>query len=492
MGFKEDVDFARFLTMGAYGAVALKRDLEGRGHQIIELERYAMGNKVWSVKVKRLRIPDLLCVRCGRRFESKAKSKLEIKLSHSATSGREWHAGGMREDDVFGFIRVVLAEGGPRTGSPIYVTRAALHEAMDSVKAGTRKAVSEGAEADISWPIWVPSYSGYLPLIVPLDDEGNIYVHKSSGGKGVYRTKNWSQSYLYLAPGDSFEGGFTAVAGCVAPADVDCKADRWDWRADLSSARSDDRYAAVKSCYARTQYDLVKYLNGIVTSEDEDWRIRLEAIGVLASTDASSWVPSLRAVATDVTVPLEQQMEAVLLLSELDSAEASDALYSAATAEMGMHEEVRSAAVWGLGVGSARRPDRVVEFLADESDRVALHAASALSGVLSPQVTESLKKWLIAGEERKAAVAASVLARNGRIQALLDVVEATDGLGSLLALRALGDLPRAQVERSAGSGVNRETLRLLEPIWVQHRDWLRNPENAGALDILDAQQVRFS
>lgn len=60
MGFKEDEDFARFLTMGAYAAAAVSDDLDARGHRIIELERYAKANKIWSIKVKRLRLPDLL------------------------------------------------------------------------------------------------------------------------------------------------------------------------------------------------------------------------------------------------------------------------------------------------------------------------------------------------------------------------------------------------------------------------------------------------
>ena len=52
MGFKEDEDFVRFLTMGAYGTAEISADLErSHGHQIVELERYARGNKVWAIKV---------------------------------------------------------------------------------------------------------------------------------------------------------------------------------------------------------------------------------------------------------------------------------------------------------------------------------------------------------------------------------------------------------------------------------------------------------
>jgi hypothetical protein len=107
MGLKEDAKFARFITMGALGAQRVAEDLERRGHRIVELERYAMANKIWSTKVKRLRMADLVCVACGRRFEAKAKTKLEVKLSDSRQEGRGWSEG-MRDEDVFGFLPVAL------------------------------------------------------------------------------------------------------------------------------------------------------------------------------------------------------------------------------------------------------------------------------------------------------------------------------------------------------------------------------------------------
>lgn len=492
MGFKEDADFARFLTLGAHGAVIIKRDLEQHGHDIIELERYAMGNKVWSIKVKRLRIPDLLCIRCGRRFESKAKSKLEIKLSHSASHGREWYAGGMRENDIFGFVRVVLTGNDAHAGKPLYVTRSALHAAFDSVKSGTRKAISEGSEADISWPIWVPSYSGQLPHIAPIDDEGNIYVHSEDGRIRTYkRRRHWSQVHLYIAPGEEFVGEYTAVAGCVEPASIRCAGDTWDWQADLFSQSPDDRYAAVKSCYKRSSSEVTELLRPIASNSEEDWRIRIEAAGVLAAIDPSSWVPFLESVAADTSLPPEQQIESVFVLSEISADGATDALYRVAQADKNRLEEVRAAAVWGLGTGVRKSPERVIDFLADDSDRVALHAASALTRKLSPEIVKSLQGWLMENQVRKAASAAFLLARHGYVQELLDVVTSSSGLGAMLALRALGDLSPDQVLQETSRVVPAHVLKVLRPLWVQHQDWLRRPENVGVIDLLDAQHLRF-
>lgn len=78
MAFKEDWSFLDKITMGAVGTESVITQLNAYGHQVIELERYCTSNKIWATKIKRLRIPDLLCLRCGKRIESRAKSKLGI------------------------------------------------------------------------------------------------------------------------------------------------------------------------------------------------------------------------------------------------------------------------------------------------------------------------------------------------------------------------------------------------------------------------------
>src|SRR5690606_35905364 len=144
-GFKEEVKFARFLTYGVRGTLTVSEDLKRRGHVMAELERYAAGNKIWGVRPKRLRMPDLLCLRCGRRFESKSKSKLELKLSRGG-EGREWFSGGMRDNDVFAFVWIGGEGEDDPIGRPYYVTTADLHAQLDKVKAGTRKAIADGSE----------------------------------------------------------------------------------------------------------------------------------------------------------------------------------------------------------------------------------------------------------------------------------------------------------------------------------------------------------
>nr|MDT0663477.1 hypothetical protein [Micromonospora sp. DSM 115978] len=490
MGFKEDADFARFLTMGAYGAAAVKADLELRGHRIIELERYALANKVWSVKVKRLRLPDLLCVFCGRRFEAKAKSRLEIKLSHSGTDGRAWYSGGMRHDDVFAFLRVVLGGDAPRIGRPLYVTRAGLESAIETVKDGVRKAISQGAEADVKWPVWVPSYSGAL---VGRDgaDPACVVVQSQTGRIQKYRSGlAWPRVHTYLDQGEQFEANSTIVAGPVPPADTQCPGKVWDWENDLSSAEQDSRYPAIKAARFRVAEGTHGKIPEIALNGSEDWRVRLEAVALLAAAETRPWPRRLGLLAVDTSRPVEQQMEAVLVLSEIPRPFAADILAEVAVETEARHQDVRAAAVWGLGLGATADPIRSLSFAADPNDLVALHSVAALPVDLPLQVASILSEWMTGGDERQAASAATILARHGEVGRLLEVT-ASGGSGALFAVRALGDLPREVVEAKAGRPLRPEEIQVLAPIWIQHSDWLRRPQNAHGLEALANQRIRF-
>ena len=71
---------------------------------MVELERGSTETKLWKeVKRKRVRIPDLVCTRCGQRAESRAKTKAELSMSHSLTDQERAWDFGMVEGDYIGF-----------------------------------------------------------------------------------------------------------------------------------------------------------------------------------------------------------------------------------------------------------------------------------------------------------------------------------------------------------------------------------------------------
>lgn len=77
--FKSDDSFLRKLVIGAAGTNTTIDRLKTMGFNPIELERGSTGFKIWKkIKIKRVRVPDILCLNTGMRFESRGKTKLEI------------------------------------------------------------------------------------------------------------------------------------------------------------------------------------------------------------------------------------------------------------------------------------------------------------------------------------------------------------------------------------------------------------------------------
>lgn len=93
--FKTDVSFLEKISAGATGTTQVFVDLKRQGHSPIELERGSMSFKIWKkIKIKRVRVPDILCVRCGIRVESRAKTDLQVTMSHSISDPmRGWDFG---------------------------------------------------------------------------------------------------------------------------------------------------------------------------------------------------------------------------------------------------------------------------------------------------------------------------------------------------------------------------------------------------------------
>ena len=164
MGFKADTSFLRFLSMGAVGVHRTMDRLRDRGFEPIELERYRGSNKIWTTKVKRLRLPDLLCVKTGMRVEVRAKTDLKIRMNDApATPDRVWNAG-LRDDDIVALITCFDGDDGPEPADDaVYFTVGALRASVDRSRLGPPKSASEGAERDRTWPATVPTRDGTVP-----------------------------------------------------------------------------------------------------------------------------------------------------------------------------------------------------------------------------------------------------------------------------------------------------------------------------------------
>jgi hypothetical protein len=131
-----------------------------------------MNYKIWKkIKIKRIRVPDILCVKCGIRVESRAKTKLEVTMSHSFSDpDRGWDAG-LKDND---YVVLVVCK---KTGEcPIDWQASDLIQyiAVKDLRAAERqqrivhvkpKGAGEGFEARITWPAVIASAGGTIKAV---------------------------------------------------------------------------------------------------------------------------------------------------------------------------------------------------------------------------------------------------------------------------------------------------------------------------------------
>lgn len=493
MAFKQDEDFLRFITMGAAGSAHAARYLTvEHDHRMVELERYAMANKLWTTKIKRLRVPDLVCLDCGLRVEARAKSKLEIKLSDSETAGREWHQG-LRNEDVVAFVPWDGDRQTPRSNVECF-TVGALHESVEHSKLGPRKSASEGAERDRTWPARVPRYGGE---VLEVDDDGQrVKLHLDTDRRQTYRIDLDTPAYGYVEAGERAEADEQFLLGVVPPPSADelsCPGRTRDEREELTSQDAVTRYIAVKVTGLQEDAGVVETLRA-VAYEDEDPRIRLEAWGSLARIDPETYTAAVASTAEnrdpDDPSAMAMAMEAVFILSEVGTPAARDALDRLA-ADRSLDSEARCAAVWGLGVAGVGEADRVVRYIADEDEAVALHALAGI-GSLSEQVASRVGEILAeAATDAEAAAAAALLAAQERLGAdiLLELAGRKGHVG-VWALAGLGQLDEVVVRSVSSGRLTPELERVLEPAWALNRSWLRKQEVDTPLRFLQRQTIR--
>ncbi len=165
--FKTDVSFLEKISIGATGTKKVFDDLKRQAHAPIELERGSMSFKIWKgIKIKRVRVPDILCVKCGKRVESRAKTKLQITMSHSIASPERGWDFGLNDEDFIALVSCKKAGEDPTDWQASdlvqYIQVSYLRKVFRDKKVITErpKGVEEGFETRISWPCAVASCDG--------------------------------------------------------------------------------------------------------------------------------------------------------------------------------------------------------------------------------------------------------------------------------------------------------------------------------------------
>jgi len=487
MGFKTDTSFLRFLSMGAIGVRQTMRQLRSAGFQPIELERYCASNKIWMTKVKRLRLPDLLCVRTGLRLEVRAKSDLKIRMSDAPNNPeRTWDAG-LRDNDIAAFIAIIEDADGKQTPADeaVFFTVRALRASSGQSTLGPPKSASEGAERDRTWPAVIPTQNGIVQSVTA----EKLSVEMHIGDARRRQTYTLNGKHAYVRAGDRFRAEVSILAGAPAErANIGAFMQAtYDPLAGLHEANPVDRYAAVKALPHREDLraQAVPALEGLLASESEE-RVALEAAGSAATLGSALGQQRIGEVLWGEGRQ-DVRMEAVLILTELGSQFSMQELIRVAGDAHFEGDEIRQAAVWGLGKAGLKAYREIVPFIGDSDENVALHAIVSFGSDTPENVVRSLVSELVSGENRRGAGASEAL-RLIANEAVLRVLLEASADGNDWVLATLGRLPPAVVRPAvAGTALASRLAPML--LLSEGANWLASENRVMDIAFLAKQNL---
>lgn len=463
--FKADWSFLEKISMGVAATCAAMDVLRAQEHQIIELERYSTSKKIWQTKIKRLRVPDLLCLNCGNRYECRGKSKLEVSMSHSDTDPtRAWDFG-LRNNDVAVFI---ACRKDPHTGlweatSVLNAFRIGdLRDVGGKAILSRPKSREEAAERDLEWPSYVPSFSGTVHSAT-----ADSVILQKRNGRLLRRDleRGGHKMFAYLKPGQEFEAGSTIVASVVPRAgDIKCSARRGQYQfdQDLQSRDTTDQYIAAKALRhnAERAKASAKTLSTLLKSTNVDPRLRLETAATLVALgDEEGWSFLERCTvgAADHTLT----MEAVLILGEIIDDQRAQALLSGLARNAAIYPEVRAAAVWSMQ-GNPELLEAVVPLLGDSDDGVAMHAVVAASQMVEAGNCRTLVRQLGKGDRLSSGIVRVFLESDKEdwVEPVVDeAIKCTDPSRRSWLFYLVGCLGKPRVDRFLGRyGTNGKRL----------------------------------
>lgn len=372
-GFKSDTSFLEKISMGAIATRRVFDHLQEQGHQPLELERGSMSFKIWkNIKIKRIRVPDLLCVTCGCRVESRAKTKLEISMSHSFSDQERGWDYDLHESD---FVALVICR---RVGEgPVdwkadelvqYVSVRDLRhaESNNQIIFMEPKGAEEGFESRVTWPAAIATSAGTVESVTDhriqyRRQDRRVITIPLSRKHGIILQP-------LVVPGEIIAENQVLAAvmpvyrhfGCSTPVGEAYYIER------LSRLSLSDRYASAKALSTLFSANASSALLAKLNQEDENIYIKLEAaISLARHGNEAGWAFLSSRLSDDY---LQNRLEAVIALGEIQSDRACELLSSVLSDEK-QHPEIRSGAAWALG---EQRSDSVLDALINSFS--ALHA----------------------------------------------------------------------------------------------------------------------
>jgi hypothetical protein len=395
--FKSDDSFLRKLAVGAAGTNVTIARLKDIGFNPIELERGSTGFKIWKkIKIKRVRVPDILCLNTGLRFESRGKTKLEISMSHSLNDPkRAWDAG-MRDDD---FVSIVVFE--QKDDSPVDLKQISpVHFAsvkdMRNAFLGKQvvitkpKGVEEGSEIRVMWICAAAKQRSVVLAVKPNKVSLTPIPEARRQTIRLNRRKGKITMLPQVEVGNTVEAN--QIVASVVPVNITLQCPQPVSEAyfidKLASVNLSERYAAAKALRYRGYTIAKPVLESRMNDTDEDIYVQLEAAAALAAyDDPNGWEFMVNKLRSPVmAVPLETQLETVIVASEIPN-ERSENLLIGVLQDSHRDDELRAGAAWALGqFASTTSATALVDTFNSSTLEVKVEAARALLRIADPQV----------------------------------------------------------------------------------------------------------
>jgi hypothetical protein len=465
LSFKPDSSFFRKIVIGAVGARAVCDDLAQHGHQLVELERGSTNSKLWKdVKRKRVRIPDLVCVRCGTRVECRAKTEAGLTMSHSPTDAERAWDFGMVDADWIAFPVCQPAQEVDWTGGKLqgnqscwrenrwlewqvmrHVNYFTVQAFRSCLHARSRtKGVEEGSENFIGWDATFSSRDG--PVLAVDADEGRVTIALSDGTRPyTWRAKPGAR--IFVSPGETVcqDQVIAATVPLLLVGDLTCRAKLpTDHIARLLSSRErTQRFTGIKLARLRKEPQFSRLAQDLANDGEEDVYVRLEAVSYLvACCERSIGLFESYLKSGDQ----QTQLEAVIALGETATPEAV-VILSKLLKDSSQPFFLRSAAAWSLGqVGSDLASRQLVGAFADLDVSLRYEALDNLIAVGHP-ASAALVGGLEADDQRIVAGCAEALRQQPNLskkahQELVKIIQSDRS--NQWAVWLIGHLPREQ------------------------------------------------
>lgn len=398
--FKTDASFLRAISIGAVGTRRVFEDLQQQKQQPIELERGSMSFKIWkAIKIKRIRVPDILCLGNGWRVESRAKTKLEITMSHSFSNLERGWDYGLEDRDYVALVKCRQVSEEPTDWQADdlvqYISVRDLREAYqnDLVLGVKPKGAQEGFETRLTWPACVASAAGVISNIT--DERLQYRRRKDNRVITLNLTKQGKQLQPLVQEGESIMANqiLASVVPVIKVLPSERALDVDVYRQQLLSPSLSERYTAAKALSHFVYEQVEDVLAHTARNSKDHIYVRLEAASGLARWGDERGLTFIRqCLASEY---LENQLEAVIVLGEVGTSIASkiliDTLHNTA-----YHSEVRAGAAWALG---ELRDEAALEALISSFDEVekeirieAARALAKLANDFTHQIAASLPK----------------------------------------------------------------------------------------------------